>query len=327
MHCRPVLLRDMNQNPPSPHAPPRSIQRLAPAAYQALRDALPIIFWHKRPFERFLRVALRDHPELLNGLVFSDLKRNVSDDLIDRLVEREDACRDTTIGLMAEIASMDRFPDLEATEDASIRIPQAQAAVAEMRRWTQHYMGALEERDRLEQESRTARSRQAALRRFSDELRKLDERFLSMHGSDKPPQERGREFQGFLSEVFELFDMEPRFEYSLTHEQLDGSFTFDTDDYIVEARWRKEAASRADFDVFAAKVRRKGKNALGLFVSVNGFTSDALETYREQTPFVTMDGTDLMSVLQAFVRLDDLFRAKKRHANETGDCYFPAQRL
>lgn len=259
--------------------------------------------------------------------MFSDLKRKVSDDLIERLVEREDYCRDTTISLMAEIASIERFPDLETTEDSPVRIPQAQAAVAEMKRWVARYVGALEERDRLEQETRTARSRQEAVRRFSDELHKLHERFLAMHGSDKPPQERGHDFQTFLSELFEHFDMEPRLEYTLDHEQLDGSFAFDTDDYIVEARWRKEPASRADFDSFAAKVRSKGKNALGLFVSVNGFTRDALETYREQTPFVTMDGTDLMSVLQSFVRLDDLFRAKKRHANETGDCFFPAQKL
>ena len=314
------------KTPPTPRPIQKSSQRLAPGAYQALRDALPIVFWHRRPFEQFLRAALRDHPELLAGLVFNDLKRHVSDALIDRLVEREDYCRDTTIGLMVEIASMERFSDLETTEDASVRVPQAQAAVTEMKRWTERYVGALEERDRVEQETKTARSRQEEHRRFSDELRALYQRFLDLHASLEP-QERGHEFQIFLSDLFELFDMEPRFEYSLEHEQIDGSFTYDTDDYIVEARWRKDPASRGDFDIFAAKVRRKGKNALGLFVSVNGFSSDALESYREQTPFVTMDGTDLMSVLQAFVRLDDLFRAKKRHANESGDCYFPVQRL
>jgi len=118
--------------------------------------------------------------------------------------------------------------------------------------------------------------------------------------------------------------MEPRLSYSLEREQIDGSLSYDTDDYIVEARWRKEPVDRGDADIFAAKVRRKGKNAVGLFVSVNGFTKAALDQYQEATPFIVMDGTDLYLALDQRVRLDDLIKSKKRHANETGDCYLAA---
>ena len=37
--------------------------------------------------------------------------------------------------------------------------------------------------------------------------------------------------------------------------------------------------SRESLDVFAEKVERKGKNALGLYVAINGFTKDALDEY------------------------------------------------
>lgn len=73
-----------------------------------------------------------------------------------------------------------------------------------------------------------------------------------------------------------LFDMEPRTAYVVGSQQIDGSLTFDTDDYLMEARWRTELTSRADVDASAEKVRRKGKNALGLFVSVNGFAGTAI---------------------------------------------------
>jgi hypothetical protein len=36
-----------------------------------------------------------------------------------------------------------------------------------------------------------------------------------------------------------------------------------------------------------------------------------------------MDGSDLYLTLDQRVRLDDLIKAKKRHANETGDCFLP----
>lgn len=66
-------------------APRRStIKRISPGAYQALREALPVVFFYKRPFESYLRMALRDHPELLVGLNFRDLKRYVADELVGR---------------------------------------------------------------------------------------------------------------------------------------------------------------------------------------------------------------------------------------------------
>ncbi|WP_454859576.1 restriction endonuclease [Promicromonospora soli] len=121
--------------------------------------------------------------------------------------------------------------------------------------------------------------------------------------------------------------MEPRLAYRTAAEQIDGSLTFNTDDYIVEAKWLSGSVDRAAADAFAAKVRRKGKNALGLFVAVNGFSSVALDTYREGTPFLTMDGADIFLVLDGRIRLDDLLRAKRRHANETGSCSLPAAQL
>jgi hypothetical protein len=301
-------------------------KKIAPGAYQALRDALPVVFWFKRPFESFVRTALRDSPELLAGLNFGEPKRIVADQLVGRLVANEGRYHEVTIQLMVEVGSMRRFPDLEKHENSKQLVAEAEKAVAELQRWTQRYQEVLAERDRLEVEARGIRAQQDALRKFGQDLEALKTRFLEMRQTGDAAG-RGNDFQGFLRDLFALFDMEPRLAYSLEHEQIDGSLSFDTDDYILEARWRKEPTSRDHLDVFAQKVRRKGKNALGLYVSVNGFTSDGLETYKEETPFMTMDGRDLFLVLDQRVRLDDLLRRKKRHANETGDCNFPATRL
>lgn len=122
----------------------------------------------------------------------------------------------------------------------------------------------------------------------------------------------------------DLRDDQPSAAYSLEREQIDGAFSFDTDDYILEARWWHEPIGRDHLDVFKAKIARKGKNALGLYISVSGFTKDALEEYSDSTPFITMDGMDIITVLDERVRLDELLKRKKRHANETGECYFPA---
>jgi hypothetical protein len=303
------------------------MKRISTEAYQALRQALAVIVWNKRPFETYLRTALREHPELLGGLPFSEPKRVVADMLVDRLVENERKYQQVAVTLMLEVASMESFPNIELIkdqEDRELRLTDARNAVERLRHLTKDYAGVLSERERLEADQDARRAQEDAQRKFADEVDALRQRFLTLQDESDDPQARGRAFERLLTDFFTLFDMEPRLAYNLEREQIDGSLSFDTDDYVVEARWRKEPVDRGDADIFAAKVRRKGKNALGLFVSVNGFTKDALEQYRESTPFITIDGADLYLALDQRIRLDDLLKTKKRHANETGNCYLPA---
>ncbi|MEX1046377.1 MAG: restriction endonuclease [Actinomycetota bacterium] len=301
-------------------------KRISPNAYQALREALPVVFHYKRPYESYLRAALRDHPELLAGLNFTDVKRRVADELVERLASNENRYQETTVDLMMSVASMARFPDLEKHEDAEFKLAEARSAVEELRRWTEPYLKQLTDQEEAASRQQMERQQHAAIRAFADDLGGLRDQFLELN-SLEDAQERGQRFEKFVASLFELFDLEPRLAYSLSTEQIDGSVTFDTDDYIVEARWRKEAVQRGDADVFAAKVRRKGKNALGMFISVNGFSAGALKEYSESTPFIAIDGADLMAVLEHRIRLDDLLRRKKRHANETGSCFLPVSRI
>ncbi|MBX4170316.1 restriction endonuclease [Rhodococcus sp. DMU2021] len=137
--------------------------------------------------------------------------------------------------------------------------------------------------------------------------------------------ERGRKFEVVLNGLFAIYDMEPKLAYSLENEQIDGAVTFDTDDYIVEAKWTKDPIGRDQLDIFDKKVQRKGKNALGIYISLNGFTRPALDQYKEGTSFLAVEGQELYYVLEDRVRLEHLLRNKKRHANETGSCMLHAR--
>jgi len=303
----------------------RTMKRISTEAYQALRDALPVVTWYKKPFESLLRTALREYPDLVGALNFSDTKRHVADELVRRLVAQEDRYQDAAIELMTELASMTRFPDIERlTEpDRSNLLDGARAGVEHLKEITEQFSGRQEELLRLKAEREVNAARAADSHKFSDELSELQARFLVLQSSANP-QQRGRDLERLLNDIFRLFDMEPRLGYTTATEQIDGSLTFDTDDYLLEAKWLSAPVSRADLDVFATKVRRKGKNALGLFVAVNGFSRPALDAYLESTPFITMDGSDLYLLLEGRLRLDDLLKAKRRHANDTGSCFLPA---
>ncbi|SDM03089.1 Restriction endonuclease [Arthrobacter sp. ov407] len=130
-------------------------------------------------------------------------------------------------------------------------------------------------------------------------------------------------FEKLLIRLFDSYDFEPRMDYTVNSDHIDGAISFDSDDYIVEAKWTAAPVERATADIFATKVSRARKNGLGLFVSTNGFSAGFKDTYSRSTPFITVDGVDLFAVLDGRFRLDDLLRAKKRHANETGSCFLP----
>ncbi len=304
-------------------------KRISTEAYQALRDALAVVTWYKRPFQALVTMSLRDSPELVAGLNFtSDTKRNVADELIQRLVAQESRYQDLAIRFMLEIAAMTRFSDIEQLPepDRTTRLADARQGVARLRELTEQFSERLQAQERLQTEREANRMQAEALRRFDDDVSALKGRFLELQQAADLRQ-RGYDFEALLSDLFKLFDMEPRLGYRTDTEQIDGSLSFDTDDYILEAKWTADSVSREAADAFAAKVRRKGKNALGLFVAVNGFSSAALATYAESTPFITMDGSDVYLVLDGRVRLDDLLRAKRRHANETGSCYLSASEI
>jgi hypothetical protein len=303
-------------------------KRLDPLAYNALADALAVIYWNKKPWERYLRGVLRDVPEILAVLDFDgSTKRETAGHLVDLLMRNEDRYQEVTIGLMLNVAEMDSFPNLIGQDDSRRMIDQATAAVAELRKWTRRHQEIIDGHEAYARDLAKASEAAGRSRVFAESLSALRAKFLEMHAATSDAQTRGRVLEGFINELFRLFDLEPRAAYSLEREQIDGAFSFDTDDYILEAKWWNKAMGRGHLDEFATKVRRKGRNALGLYVSISGFTKDALDEYSDSTPFIAMDGVDLMTVLEGQVRLDDLLRRKKRYMNETGHCFFRASAM
>ncbi|GHF06306.1 hypothetical protein E5082_13885 [Streptomyces griseoluteus] len=301
-------------------------KRIHADAYGALIEALTTIYWNKVPFEQDLRRRLREHPELLARLDFTLTKRETSAQLVEMLVAEEQRYCELAIEMMTDISRIDTFPNLAKQVDAEDLLPQAREAVAHLAKWVGRHAEIAEEREKFSAELAAHRDQVAKTRGFAevrDELRQDFLRLTTM--ADR--QRAGIEFEGFLHRLFTLFDLEPTLAYNLSGEQIDGSIYHDTNHYIVEAKWLAgtvEAKHLRDFD---GKVRFKGKNALGLFVSVNGFSEGGKDLFRQSTSFITMDGGDLFSVLEGRIRLDELIARKLEHANRTGDCYFPATQM
>jgi hypothetical protein len=67
-------------------------------------------------------------------------------------------------------------------------------------------------------------------------------------------QARGYKLEKILRQLFELFDLDPKASFKIVGEQIDGAFTFDKTDYLLEAKWQQEPVCAADLDVLAGRL-------------------------------------------------------------------------
>lgn len=152
-------------------------------------------------------------------------------------------------------------------------------------------------------------------------LDELKQSYLALV-TDTDSQARGYALERLLYDLFELFDLDPKASFKLIGEQIDGAFSFEGTDYLLEARWRRDPSDVGQLDAFAGKVTRKLENTLGVFLAINGYSSEAIQAHTKARPnIVLMDGADLMAVLEERIDFVTLLLRKKRHASQTGNIY------
>lgn len=165
-----------------------------------------------------------------------------------------------------------------------------------------------------------------------EEPPKWDWQALTLHFRELlslEPQTRGYAFEKFLTKLFEAFDLGPRPPFRIVGEQIDGSFQFDGETYLLEATWANRLISEEDLNAFAGKVRGKAEWSRGLFVSYSGFTQDALEGFArgKRTNIICASGLDLNDMVEKNLPLFEIIRRKVRRAAETNDAYVPVRQL
>ncbi len=143
------------------------------------------------------------------------------------------------------------------------------------------------------------------------------------------PQKRGYELESFLNELFALEGLRPRGPFRMTGEQIDGSFVWRNRTHLLEAKWTKLLAGGAQFGAFRFKLDGKTVDTRGLFVSVDGYSTDGLAALRTKgnLKFVCIDGEHLAAAVKPSGSLLNILDLIWRHADETGEPYVSASKL
>jgi Restriction endonuclease len=148
---------------------------------------------------------------------------------------------------------------------------------------------------------------------------------LSLSSLD--PQRRGFAFEKFLKGLFDAHGLAAQNAFRIRGEQIDGSFEFQGQTYLLEAKWQNAQSGAGDLHTFQGKISQKASWTRGLFVSNSGFTEDGLHAFGRQKSVICMDGLDLYETLSRRLSFVDVMSGKVRRAAETGAVFYRVRDL
>ena len=295
-------------------------KKIAPAVLQTLKEALTHVYWYKSDLRSFLTNCLSD-ASILSRLNWREYKRNIVSSLVDFLARKEDVYQRQLLRLITDVAGISDFSHLARLNDGDSKVKKAKAAVNALRDQIGGLRHFLAEEEEIERRRQQAHERLMQVTAVKDKIKEITQNYFALLDSDDN-QKRGFKLEKSLRELFELFDLDPKASFRITGEQIDGAFSFEGTDYLLEAKWQQDPVGAADLDVLAGKLSRKLENTLGLFLSINGFSSDGVEAHSSgRRLLILMDGSDLMAVLEGRIDLIQLLLRKRREASQTGNIY------
>ncbi|MBS3942432.1 MAG: hypothetical protein KG028_15850 [Actinobacteria bacterium] len=205
-------------------------------------------------------------------------KRASIDQLVSHLASNQHRTFDDLLTLVLATADIDDPQHLRKLDDGERKYEEAVAALRRFRTQAEPLRGWRDEREQATRRREQERERNQARRALTEQMSNLRQGFQTL--VTLPAQGRGYALEAFLTRLFEAFDIEAKGPFRLEGEQIDGAFTFQGNEFLVEAKWQDPLTRRADLDVFAQKIGRKLDNTLGLFVSVNGYEPTAVAATR-----------------------------------------------
>lgn len=297
-------------------------KKISPQAILALKEALSVITWKKDDLKDFLKYSM-DNRAILGTINWDVTKRESVKELVERMTGRPDLYQEDLMNLLLSVTDLTDFPQLDYWDEDGTKKQRAAQAVDNLRKHTKGYIEITKEQERARKRREGIELKIAKNKSLESELLELRKLFNKL-ATNNNFQQRGFEFEKFLNELFLLYELDPKSSFKNHGEQIDGVITFDGTDYLIEAKW-KQQVNRADLAAFTFKVENKLKIAMGLLISVDGLTPQAISP--DFKSIIIMDGLDLIAVLDGRISLTDLFYKKRRKANETGKIYVPFNEL
>jgi hypothetical protein len=300
-------------------------KRVAPAVLQPLKEALTLAFWYKPDLRAFLQSVLGNR-QLIAQLDWTGYKRTIVAQLVDSLASQQHKYFEDLLKLLLATADISDPAHLRRVDDGDQKYAAAVDALDTLRKQVGPYQRLRNDEEEAERRRATERAAAEIQHAMTKKIADLQVLFFELLRLDA--QRRGYELEKLLNELFAVFDIDAKSPFRIYGEQIDGAFTFDGTEFLLEAKWQDAKTPVSDLDAFGMKISRKLDNTLGLFVSMNGFQQSAVDLHSQGRPtMILMDGSDLSAVLENRLGLPELLTRKRQHAAHTGEIFRSAYEI
>lgn len=297
--------------------------KISPNAIMILKDTLSTVFWYKKNLAEYLRLSVTDGEAIISRINWQEiLKRDTASKFVDYLIKH--SRNDDLVYLISDLSNKTDFSDLEKTDNPEIAIKKAKENVIKLKEIYKLHHNITVEKEKKEQARQKYMNDIKSKQYFINKIEDLKQVFFNSFSLD--PKTRGYKFEEILRDLNELFDLDPKASYKISGEQIDGAFSLDNTEYIIEAKWHTPPIDHNHIIVFIEKINTKLENTLGLFISHSSFTDTAVQKANQKN-IILMDGEDLVYVLDNKIDYLELLRKKKKHAAQTGNCFYKAKNI
>jgi len=299
------------------------MRKISPEAITILKDTLSTVFWYKKTLVAYFRLSMSDGDVIISRINWqSILKRETTSLFIDYLVKMNRT--DDLIYLISNLCEKIDFNELQKTDNPDKAIKIAKENILKLKKIYALHHDVVIDKEKREKARKKHLEEVASKQYFNNKLEELKKTFFNSYLLE--PIQRGYKFEEILRDLNELFDLDPRASYKIDGGQIDGSFSLDNTEYIIEAKWHTPPIDHTHIIIFIEKASRMLENTLGLFISHSSFTETAIAKANNRN-IILMDGEDLVYVLENKIDYLDLLRKKKKYASQTGNCFYKAKEV
>lgn len=282
-------------------------------------------FWRRDALRKFLRQS-HVSENFLSTWAPEESKREFLNRIFSAL-QRADKGKAVIIEMAFSLAEQTSFPDLREWEDSRVKLEDATRSVYELKTFIIKQKEKNQSKKEREIIKAMAQEEQKTIRKNRANIQKIKQNFEEIT-SEIGTVEGGYKFEKWFYSLLDFSEIDFRRSYMTKGRQVDGSVTLDGTTYLVELKFTKNQTGSPEIDTLKSKVESKADNTMGIFVSMAGYSSVAInEASGKKSTLLLLDFSHIYLILNEILSFSDVVKRVRRHASQTGEAYLSADKF
>jgi Holliday junction resolvase-like predicted endonuclease len=164
----------------------------------------------------------------------------------------------------------------------------------------------------------------------ASKLRELIARYGAMRRLNGfTPHSRGTELNRLIADVLDCYGIRANASARQGYGEIDVTFTVEGIRFVLEAKWEQDKTDTGKISKLQTRVRQRLTNTVGIFMSIAGYTSEALRDVNigGRLEVLLIDQSHLEAIISGIIPPTELFGLLVDKASYEGGPYYSLEEL